>query len=143
MGLCLCVGFKADLKQNDTDGYHNCCESFAKVNQALLSAGLPEHEEPDYIAPNSFVSMDMYGYSGLHYLRRVAAHLAYTGKLPTPGNDNAWDDPFLHRYGKESCNGEKTSGNLLAFFRKSVPRPDLAFNHLIHHSDCEVVLFAD
>jgi hypothetical protein len=39
----------------------------------------------------------MYGYSGPHYLRRVAAHLHFDGRLPQPGDHTASQDALLER----------------------------------------------
>jgi hypothetical protein len=63
----------------------------------------------------------MYGYSGLHYLRRIAAHLASGNGLSPPGDDKASDDPILR--------------GLYAQFRN--PSRSKQFQHLIHHSDAD------
>lgn len=63
----------------------------------------------------------MYGYSGLHYLRRVGAHLALGRRLPPPGDKGAADDPVLQRdYWNGFLAGER-----------------LKYQHLIIHSDAE------
>ena len=40
----------------------------------------------------------MYGYSGLHYLRRIAAYLWADKPIPSPGKDNPEKDPLLEKY---------------------------------------------
>jgi hypothetical protein len=136
MGLCVCVGFAADLKENDSEGYENFKALMTKVNQALNAEGLPPHHEPDSVSPADFLSLDMFGYSGLHYLRRVAAHITFTRKLPSPGDDDSSKDPLVERYYTESLE-EKAPKGLLSLFKKSPKIKNFDFNHLMHHSDCE------
>jgi hypothetical protein len=64
----------------------------------------------------------MFGYSGLHTLRRLAVHLAETGTLPDPLADahGATRDPLL----KEA-------------YARPPGEPAGSFDHLIYHSDCE------
>src|SRR5262249_23692680 len=105
--------------------------------------GLPRHQEPDEIAPEHCISFGMFGYSGLHYLRRVAAHKTFTGILPPPGDENAAKDLLLQKYygqldAQGSPNVAHRVGKLFGFLR----RPKGAalggrFDHLINHSDCE------
>lgn len=135
MGLCLSVGFMADLKENDPEGYENFKALMAKVNQALNAEGLPPHHEPETVSPADFISLDMFGYSGLHYLRRVAAHITFTGKLPLPGDNDSSNDPLVEQYNTESLE-EEAPKSLLSLFKKS-PKISFDFNHLMHHSDCE------
>ncbi|SNR83599.1 hypothetical protein SAMN05216252_101339 [Actinacidiphila glaucinigra] len=64
----------------------------------------------------------MWGYSGLHTVRRLAVHLATDGRLPEPLDQaqRATDDPLLSKV------------------YKALPGdPPGPFDHLIHHSDCE------
>jgi hypothetical protein len=136
MGLCVCVGFAADLKEHDPEGYENFKAEIAKVNQALRSEGLPEHHEPDAVSAADFISLDMFGYSGLHYLRRIAAHISYTGELPPPGDKDSPDDALLEQYYTESIQ-EKAPKGLLSLFKKQPKSKSFEFNHLLHHSDCE------
>jgi len=136
MGLCLCVGFEADLKEHDPEGYEDVRAEMAKVNQALRAEGLPEHHEPDAVSPDDFISFDMFGYSGLHYLRRIAAHISYTGKLPPPGDNDSTKDALLQQYYTESIQ-EKAPKGFLALFKKAQKSKAFEFNHLLQHSDCE------
>ena len=75
----------------------------------------------------------MFGYSGLHYLRRVAAQLELRGSLPPPGDHCASDDPVLAEY-YDTATG--TARGLRRVFGKPKPRR-LGFDHLILHSDAE------
>ena len=136
MGLCVCVGFAADLKEHDLEGYESFKVEMAKVNQTLRAEGLPEHHEPDAVSPADFVSFDMFGYSGLHYLRRIAAHISYTGKVPSPGDKDSSKDALLEQYYTESIQ-EKGPKGFLALFKKASKSKSFEFNHLLHHSDCE------
>jgi hypothetical protein len=93
MGLALSVGFLQELRENDPEAY----EDFRQVNEALRRDGLPPHNEPDKIAPEHRISFEMFGYSGLHYLRRIAAHKHFIGSLPLPGDSKRVDDPLVSR----------------------------------------------
>ncbi len=131
MGLDLEVGMLADLRENDEEAYESVRKDFDSVNQHLKSAGLKQHDEPD----NCEVwSCSMYGYSGLHYLRRIAAYLDSSGKLPPPGNDEASKDPVLEKYFQDVI-GKKPSFIGSLFGNK--PKFKRGFDHLIVHSDAE------
>jgi hypothetical protein len=77
MGLDLEVGILADFKEADAEGFAYFKEQFGILNQFLSDAGLGTHVEPEEL--DEVFSCRMYGYSGLHYLRRIAAHLALGG----------------------------------------------------------------
>ena len=64
----------------------------------------------------------MWGYSGLHTLRRLTVHLAETGTLPGSLEEArmAADDPLLKKA-----------------YRGWPGEPAGPFDHLIRHSDCE------
>lgn len=130
------VGFMADLKENDPEGYENFKALMANVNQALSAEGLAPHHEPESVSSGDFISLDMFGYSGLHYLRRVAAHITFTGKLPSPGDDDSSKDTLVERYYTESLE-EKAPKSFLSLLKKSPKNKSFDFNHLMHHSDCE------
>jgi hypothetical protein len=85
----------------------------------------------------------MFGYSGLHYLRRIAAHKHFTGVLPPPGNDKASDDALLQKYYRDA-NVEWEEGFKLLYRKlqrlirnRAFQAPPRGFDHLIDHSDCE------
>lgn len=115
MGLSIEVGSLSSLIENDEEGYESFKQDLSNVNTCLAEAGLPLHTEPEDCET---WGCDMFGYSGLHYLRRLAVHLDATEKLPeTPGDENSADDPLLESY-YESL-------------------PTSGFNHLLQHSDAE------
>lgn len=134
MGLCVGVGVLADLGEHDPEGAEWARADFAKINAALRAAGLPAHHEPDALpAEATRVGGDLFGYSGLHYLRRIAAHLWEGRPVPPPGDQNAAGDLVLQRYHQQQ--GEPRPGLLgrLTGARARGPR----FDHLIMHSDAE------
>jgi hypothetical protein len=129
MGLDLEVGYLADMLENDADGAAHFRDDLARLNQFLVAQGLPAHIEPESCP---VFSSDMYGYSGLHYLRRIAAHLDLRGTLPPPGDEHASEDTVLLEYYRKA---ERPSGVLDRLLRRSA-RPG-KFDHLILHGDAE------
>ena len=121
MGLALEVGVLADLKGTDDEASVSALhgEQFEIINKFLRADGLREHIEPH--EPNETFSCGMLGYSGLHHLRRVAAHLALGKPIPPPGNKDADKDPLLYgEYWQRFQTGER-----------------LKYQHLNVHSDAE------
>jgi len=117
MGLSLEVGYLADLLKNDEEGAKWFQGNIQRLNTFLTSMNLPPHTEPERC---DIFSCDMYGYSGLHYLRRIAAHLDLNSVLPPPGEDDPTEDPAIEQY----------SSSLLG-------QGELTFDHLMLHSDAE------
>ena len=74
MGLSLQVGAEEDW---DWDVYK-------ALSTALAEAGLPPHVEPRELPDDLTFSCQMWGYSGLHYLRRLAAYLGQGIEVPDP-----------------------------------------------------------
>jgi hypothetical protein len=131
MGLALEVGILADLRENDSEGYEHYLNQFNVLNKYLKRIGLPTHHEPD---DWEVWSCDLYGYSGLHYLRRIAAHIDLQGSLPLPGNNDWSKDVTLQNYYK------KFDSKDTSFFARLMPASSkfqFGFNHLILHSDAE------
>ncbi|MDH3741710.1 MAG: hypothetical protein OER56_08935, partial [Hyphomicrobiales bacterium] len=118
MGLGLTVGLLADLKQEDPEFCDELIEEFAVINKLLEANGLSTHSEPDNI---EVWDADMPGYSGIHYLRRLAAHVDSGQGMPEPGDDDSSDDEILQAYYED--NGK------FSFQRR--------FDHLILHSDAD------
>ncbi len=146
MGLALTVGLLSDLKGNDAEGFSTFTSYFGEVDKVLTANNLPGHVEPDDVSP---WDAEMYGYSGLHYLRRLAAYVDSGLELPPPGNADSSDDERLAAYFRHV--GGEQPGVLKGLFRKT-PRFRRQFDHLIVHSDAEGfylpldfpdVLFAD
>ena len=117
MGLNVVVGILVDAEDDAAD--HFGCD-FAVIRELLDMAGAGQWNEPD-LAEGDDLEGDMWGYSGLHALRRVAVHLAATGTLPRPLEaSKATDDPLLKK-AYAALPGD----------------PAGPFDHLIYHSDCE------
>lgn len=131
MGLALEVGMLADLIVHDEEGAQWFREDLAKLDGVLQRAGLAAHVEP---ADSAVHSASTYGYSGLHYLRRCAAHLQYNGRLPPPlaPDEQAMHDPRYTQYSAEFV--DENDGAEPGTFAKPSPR---LFDHLIMHSDAE------
>ncbi|MDH0865092.1 hypothetical protein [Mitsuaria sp. GD03876] len=106
MGLALQVGGFDDEDQ----------EIFDPLSAALVEAGLPPYEEPRSPGAEAVYSCGMWGYSGLHTLRRVAAYLGEGLPIPGPSREHAASDPVLE-----------------GFYDLMAP----GFEHLVLHSDCE------
>lgn len=116
MGLNIVVGVAAEA----WDEYADVRERFAVIGR-LDRAGAGQWAEPE-LDEQDVLEGDMWGYSGLHAVRRVAVYLARAGARPAPLADarRAADDLLL----KEAC--AETSGE-----------PGGPFDHLIYHSDRE------
>jgi hypothetical protein len=121
MGLDLIVGILADSKGSDVEGYEYFKAQFEAVNNALQAEGLPTHHEPEDAKEPLPWSHQMWGYSGLHYLRRIAANLWIRNELAEPGDENAHEDPALRDCYEELADLSSAS----------------KFPHLIYHSDAE------
>lgn len=119
MGLALSVGILADLKENDAEGFAHYLAAFAEVNRVLGARGLPQHNEPQTVQRD--FSCGMYGYSGLHYLRRVAAYLALGEALPAPGTRETYE----------------AKGIIGRYYAAAEANAKLRFQHLMVHSDAE------
>ncbi|HEX8189816.1 MAG TPA: hypothetical protein VF586_15780 [Pyrinomonadaceae bacterium] len=126
MGLALCVGVPPEIRESDPEYVAYFEEQVEAINGVLESFGLPPHREPFDLEDERTFECEMIGYSGLHYLRRVAAHLALGRELPPPGDDGAASDPVLSDYYKifdaSFARGQATG---------------MPFQHLIVHGDAE------
>jgi hypothetical protein len=131
MGLGLEVGILADLRVNDEEGYEYFRSHLEALNRYLQQANIPEHEERE---DGEVWSAEMFGYSGLHYLRRFAAHLDLTGRLPSPGGDDSSNDPILEQYYQVADGAKGSFLSRLWGKHKNIKR---TFDHLIVHSDAE------
>lgn len=131
MGLAIEVGYLRDMKENDEEGYDWFINEMEKINSYLKEQDIPEHIESEEA---EIWSIDMYGYSGLHYLRRLAAHIDKSDSLPIPGDENAANDEVLEKYCDNYLKPKKPS--IFSFFKnKKVEIGN--FDHLIIHSDAE------
>lgn len=120
MGLTVEVGLLALHRKNGSDGEIPRKE-FKKLTEFLSKRGYKNFHEPEDCPT---VSFGMYGYSGLHYLRRIAAHLNLSNVEPAPtmhDGPRASEDAVLAQY------------NELA--DSAAQEPKRNFDHLIIHSD--------
>lgn len=118
MGLNMIVGVPGNAR-DDCAGMVRA--DFVAIGELLERAGAGRWTEPDPVGVQ-VTEFEMWGYSGLHAVRRLAVHLAASGCLPEPlGEDRrASDDPLLRK--------------VYEALPSDPPEP---FDHLIHHSDCE------
>jgi hypothetical protein len=121
----------ADLKTTDAEGHKTFSKYFDEVNRLLAAHHLPAHVEPTDVEP---WDAQMYGYSGLHYLRRLAAYVDSGMGLPEPGNADSSQDPQLDAYFKDVLG---TQPGWLARLTQTRPKFRREFDHLIVHSDAE------
>lgn len=130
MGLSIEVGFLADMLSADEEGAQWFRGELIRLNSFLQSSGLSAHVEPEQCP---IWSADMLGYSGLHCLRRLAAHIDLRGSLPEPGGNDSADDRTLNRYYKLWDDRTPT------FVARMLGKPKKVghYDHLIHHSDAE------
>ncbi|GAA2102861.1 hypothetical protein [Actinomadura alba] len=132
MGLDVVVGVFGEF---DEDACAEFAEDFAVVRKQLSAAGLPDWEEPR-LTEDDVVLHDMYGYSGLHHLRRVAAHLAASGAVPGSSDKDPTHDPVLKAaYAGGASHSMTIKGESVD--RRGAAATVPTFDHLIQHSDCE------
>jgi hypothetical protein len=126
LGLALCVGVPSEIRESDPEYVAYFEQQVDAINAVLEFFDLPPHREPFEVEDDRTFECEMIGFSGLHYLRRVAAHLALGKELPPPGDDDAAGDPVLKDYYR--------------IFDASFARGEAAgirFQHLIVHGDAE------
>jgi hypothetical protein len=131
MGLTLQVGLLADLVvDDDEEGLAYWQGQFDAVNRALAGRGLAPRVEPREGASSSY---DMFGYAGLHHLRRAAVHLWAGEPLPPPADRDNYrpPDPLQQEYAARD--GVPPTG-LFGWLRKERPRT-VRFDHLLLHAD--------
>ncbi|HKD75438.1 MAG TPA: hypothetical protein VKB76_08085, partial [Ktedonobacterales bacterium] len=97
MGLDVCVGILPAVIDSDQEGFEHYQHLFTQVNQALQAEGLPPHHEPIDLQPDIPWFAQMWSYSGIHYLRRIAAYLWAEQQLPAPGTYDDVSDPMKDR----------------------------------------------
>ncbi|MFH9177222.1 hypothetical protein [Streptomyces albogriseolus] len=118
MGLNMVVGVLSAAEDDYTEMVR---ADFVAIGELLEGAGARQWTEPDLVEAEE-TEFEMWGYSGLHAVRRLAVHLAAGGLLPEPL-------PEAHR---------ATDDSLLNKVYETLPGdPPGSFDHLIHHSDCE------
>lgn len=139
MGLTVAVGLYAqNLAENDADtAFLN--EPFDMLNAVLAEQDMSRHDEPPAIPNDRYFEAQMWGYGGLHALRRLAAFHSLQGRLPPPSTsyDSYAADPvaaqFAQLHHHYLLNRDKRK--FLGIFGGPPPRPK--FQHLVLHSDAE------
>ena len=131
MGLDLVVGMRALIE--DDEGRAVFDEDLQIFNRTLNAVGLPSHVEQEAPAEESF-TCQMWGYGGLHDLRRLAAHIqAGLDPKPFAPTFEATNDPVLGELYRlwESASFENGVGRLRS---REVGQQ---FDHLIFHGDAD------
>lgn len=139
MGLDVVVGWLTQSRQELSDEeFQPIFEPFLALNEVLAEAGQPPHHEPLEIADGDVFKARMWGYNGLHMVRRLAAHWAIEGALPPPVPYADIDQiPLLDQlYAQHNaCIAATERRGLFSRFVK--PRTAPPFAHLLLHSDYE------
>ncbi|MFJ5235112.1 hypothetical protein ACIQBJ_35120 [Kitasatospora sp. NPDC088391] len=119
MGLDVVVGALIGADEETAGWFRAECDAIGAVLAREGVPGRPAWHEP--VTGDRFGDR-IWGYSGLHTLRRLAAHLAAGRPLPEPlaDGERATEDPVL-----------------AAAYDDVPDDPAGPFDHLIHHSDCE------
>lgn len=131
MGLCIIVGVYQDYAEDPECALVHESES-ELMEPGLAKAGLRPHVEPKEVDGSSW---DMFGYGGLHTLRRLAAHVDAGRPLPPPAEyETAGKDPLIRLY---STLPAKQRPGLFARLFGRRERFLRSFDHLMEHSDCE------
>lgn len=138
MGLTIGVGWLARSAKEDVDEFAALSIPYQLLNEVLADAGMPPHDEPLDIADDAIFEAQMWGYGGLHAIRRLAAYHACEDRLPPPGRyEDYASDPMIETLNQEHLrNFRVEQGGLFKKFfstSKNIPK----FQHLLWHSDCE------
>ncbi len=139
MGLDIAVGWLASRVREGDDELAELTRPFDLLNEVLIEAGVPPHHEPLDVPEDQVFEARMWGYGGLHAIRRLAAYHAVERRLPPQlehGAD-ASEDPVLAKLYREHDRhyDAERRGRLARWLSPSPPKP--SFQHLLWHSDCE------
>jgi hypothetical protein len=138
MGLTVVVGLYARNLAEGEDDKEILDEPFNQLNELLIENGMPSHSEPRSIPNDEYFEAGMWGYNGVHALRRLAAHLSIKGQLPRPAEYGAYsDDPVYVEFNHihEQYLESPLSKGFIGLFRKKMAPPP--YQHLVMHSDAE------
>ena len=136
MGLALITGILSDLKSEDVEGYEYFKDQFDGIQGILRQNGIQtDYTEPVDLDKKLIWDCQMYGYGGLHYLRRLAAHIWDGKKNIEPGNEEASEDKVMEKYCDQSMAEESSFNSLLS--KMGIKSKKLNFDHLMFHSDAE------
>jgi len=138
VGLTIGVGWMArSAGEEDPEELASWRETFDALNAVLAEAGMAPHDEPLEVAGEHIVEHQMWGYRGLHTVRRLAAYIACEDRLPSPARrDDPDDDALTERLTQahmDWLNGKQPTFRDRLFGRKVRPP---RFGHLLLHSDC-------
>jgi len=139
VGLRIGVGWLArTAEEGDLEELELLREPFDALNAVLAEAGMAPHDEPIEIDDAQILEYQMWGYGGLHAIRRLAAHREIEGRLPPPGRyEDYAGDPIIAKLTQahlDWLNGARPG--LLSRLFGGGSRPP-RFGHLLFHSDCE------
>ena len=138
MGLTVAVGLYAQNLAVGEEDEEFLNEPFNQLSEVLTENGMLSHTEPRTIPNDEYFEAGMWGYNGMHALRRLAAHLSINGQLPQPAEYGAYsDDPVYVEFNRthERYLESPLSKDFMGLFRKKLPPPP--YQHLIMHSDAE------
>lgn len=139
MGLTVAVGLYAQNLAEDDEDAEFLDEPFEMLNAVLAEQQMARHDEPRSIPHDRYFEAQMWGYGGLHALRRLAAFLALRGTLPPPGAsyESYANDPVSAQFARlhEEYLLHRNKRKFLGLFGGPPQRPK--FQHLILHSDAE------
>ena len=103
--------------------YAQTVKRFKTLNKCLSAAQLRPHNEPPFLSEEHLFSCQMWGYSGIHHLRRLAAYSALGRTLYVPERKlQEMSDTVVKEYYEVAANGANT---------------DLPYQHLMQHGDGE------
>jgi hypothetical protein len=122
MGLGLMVGYLAEVQQDDPEFAAVFVDRLKALEKCLARNGVTGYTEPAELPEEAWFSCQMFGYSGLHHLRRLAAYVALKEPIYEPARELPEKDPVVERYYAAVGNGDIS---------------DLAFQHLMLHGDSE------
>lgn len=139
MGLDVTVGVSA-LVEEDPEMEEFFRENLETMNKWLAAAGLQVHSEKNLPEEEEPVELQMWGYGGLHRLRRLAA-LLRAGKPLTslPRDDDGDEDKTLVAYyaeGNKFVVPEVLDGKTVVLMNTPEENGH-NFDHLVFHSDCD------
>lgn len=103
--------------------YAQTAKRFKTLNKCLSAAKLKPHNEPLFLSEDQPFSCQMWGYSGIHHLRRLAAYSALGRTLYVPERKlQETADSVVEEYYEVAADGANA---------------DLPYKHLMQHGDSE------
>lgn len=131
MGLSLLVGALASLRHENQEGAEELHAQFMRMNQWLRRIGIRPHREP---LDCTVWSCDMYGYVGLHFLRRFAGYLDMgLDRAPPFQGDDPITDQMYNKYFNLLLEEIREGSSVSTGAARQLGR---GFDHLMMHSDC-------